>query len=275
VQSPGTAFVACGVVVVALVIAFTIANGIVRPTMYSDSGWGFLGWDSRAGLPINMSASPDPADISKDVSSFMTAWSPGQHVLPGLLEEAGLSLGLAMVLVAGAAALAGLAGWFALYRAFGFPVPSCAIAVLIVACTHYVGLAFGIYNGGEILLFGVAPWFLLLVWRMRALRASAIVPLAAGAFVMFFAKLSGVVLAAAAIGAVVPQPRISWLDRSTLRRAAVAGATIALIGLVFYFGWFSRGWTAVSEQAGLQWSVLASHAALAVGAVWSSSLALG
>jgi hypothetical protein len=161
-QSPGTAFVACWVVVVvALVTAFTIANGIVRPTMYSDSGWGFLGWDSRAGLPINMSASPDPADISKDVSGFMTAWSPGQHVLPGLLEGAGLSLGLAMVAVAGAAALTGLAGWFALYRAFGFPVPTCAIAVLIMACTRHVGLAFGIYNGGEILLFGVSPWFLL------------------------------------------------------------------------------------------------------------------
>lgn len=270
-----SAFVVCWSLIAVLVAAYTIANGVVRPTMFSDSGWGLLGWDNRAGLPFNMSSGPDPGDISRDVSGFMTAWSPGQHLLPGWLEEAGLDLGWAMVLVAAAATIAGLLGWYVLYRAFGFPVRSSAIAVLIVACTRHVGLAFGIYNGGEVLLFGTAPWFLLVVWRLRDLRWSAVVPLLAAALVLFLAKLSGIVLAAAAIGAVVPRPERGWLGVALARRAVVAGVTITAMGLVFYFAWFSRGWTAVSEQSALQWPLLVSHGALAVGAVWSSSLSLG
>ena len=269
--------IVCACIALGITLVYAVAGGIVRPTMFSDSAWGFFGWYSSAGLPLNFSAGVDAANIARDESGFMGWWTPGQHVLPGLVEKMGLDLGLAIVAVVTVFSLLGLLGWFALYRAFGFPVETSAIAVAIVACTHHFALPFTNYNGGEILLFGVAPWFLTLAWRLRALRWSAVLPLVAGAVVMVFAKLSGFLLSVIAVGAVAGAPG-HWFSKETLRRGLVAGATIVLMGALFYFLWFSRSRTPVSSvslQGGVDLMELVRFAVVAVGAVWSSALSFG
>lgn len=108
-------------------LAYTIVNAVVRPVIWSDSGWGLLAWDLRHGLPWNHWASPDPQEIGRDISTFMSTWSPGQHVVPGVLQALGLSLGHAVIATHAIFSVAGLIGWFMLYRAFGFarrPPPS-------------------------------------------------------------------------------------------------------------------------------------------------------
>ena len=70
--------------------------------------------------PGNHWASPDPQDITKDISTFMSIWSPGQHVVPGVLEALGLSLGHAVIATVAVFSVIGLLGWWVLYRAFGF-----------------------------------------------------------------------------------------------------------------------------------------------------------
>jgi hypothetical protein len=263
------------VVVLGVTLALALLSGIVRPTMFSDSGWGFVDWDASAGLPFNHVAFVDPADIARDGIGFPTWWTPGQYLLPGLLEMASLDLGIAMTIVSTLFSLLGLAGWFVLYRSLGFPAATSAITVAIVACTRHFALPFGSYNGGEVLLFGVAPWFLVLVWRLRTFHWTAIVPLLAGSAVVVFAKLSGLILAGAAMGAAVAASPGPWFTAARIRRGLVAALTLGLMGVIFYVGWFSRGATPVSNQGGVAWLPLVNYAVFVIGAAWGAALSLG
>ena len=69
-----------------LVAIYATAMFIVGPSIYSDSGWGFLvGESMKQGAPFNSLREPDAQDIAKDSDRFIAAWSPGQYTLPDLL----------------------------------------------------------------------------------------------------------------------------------------------------------------------------------------------
>jgi hypothetical protein len=266
----------CGAAALAVTLVYTIAGAIIRPAMFSDSAWGFLGWDRGTGLPFNYAASINLANIATDTVTFSSWWSPGQHLVPGLLELAGLPLGLAIIVVVALSSLLGLAGWYTLYRSFGFPAASSAIAVAIIAFARHFALPFGIYNGGEILVFGVAPWFLLAVWRLRRLGWSAILPLIVGLAAMMFAKLSGLLIAVSAIGAAVLAPVGPWLSRDRIQRAVVATVALGLFGVIFYIGWFTRGGTPVSSgEPAWPWQYVAGYAAYVTSAAVGAAFSFG
>ena len=113
-----------------------------------------------------------------------------------------------------------------------------------------------------------------MAWRLRDLRWMSIVPLVAGTAVLVFAKLSGIVIAAAVVaGAAVCRDR-AWLKRETVRRLVVAGATIGLMGGIFYFAWYTRGITAASISVAVHPDGLLFYLALGLSALWSASLSL-
>jgi hypothetical protein len=273
-RSSRTALV-CLALIAAVLVIYTIVNVIVRPVIWSDSGWGLLWWFARHGLPFNFTYVPSRDDIAEDTPMFMAEWSPGQHVLPALLESWGLDLGQAVIVVVASFSTLGLWGWYALYRAFGFSQSTSSVTLVLVALTRHFAAPFGIYVGGEVLIFGVAPWFLLLVWRLRDLAPVAIVPLVAGTAVMFFAKLSGMIVACAAIVAAVLCTGEGPFTGRVIHRGLVAGATIALIGVIFYFAWYSRGWTAASTFGGFSWVELLSAIVFVMGSTWSAALSFG
>jgi len=262
-------------IAVGATLVYTVLGAIVRPAMYSDAGWGFLGWYDSRDLPFNTVLSVDRTDIARDVASFATWWTPGQHLLPGLLERAGLELGQALIAVTALFSLLGLAGWYALYRSFGFPAATCALAVAAVALSRHFALPFGIYTGGEVLLFGTAPWFLTVLWRLRGFAWSAVPLLLVGATAMVFAKLSGLLIAASAIAAAVMAPPGLWYSRDRIRRGLVAGLTLGLIGTLFYVAWFSRGTTPVAAQVPIAWSSLPGLVAYVTAAAWGGALSIG
>jgi hypothetical protein len=266
----------CIAIALGTTLTYAIVGAVAGSAMYSDSGWGFLGWDNRHGLPFNHAFRPDRADFANDEPAFLSWWSPGQHVLPGLGEMAGLGLGQSMVAVVALFSLMGLAGWFVLYLSFGFAPASAAIAVAVIACMRHFSVPFGIYNGGEVLLFGGAPWFLVLLWRLREFRWTAVLPLVLATAIVTFLKLSGILLAACAIGAAAGSAG-QWLSRESIRRGFVAGVTIATIGLAFYFLWAARGESPATNnamQAG-DWLVIPRFAVLAAGMIASGSLSFG
>src|SRR4051812_30904797 len=78
----------CAAIAVGVTLIYAVLGAIVRPAMYSDSGWGFVGWyaNQAVGLPFNVVPSVDPADIARDITFFGTWWTPGQYLIPGLLE---------------------------------------------------------------------------------------------------------------------------------------------------------------------------------------------
>ncbi|MDB5489672.1 MAG: hypothetical protein JWQ58_3387 [Reyranella sp.] len=265
----------CLAFVVVLTVGYTIAGAIVRPNMYSDSGWGFVGWytQDRASA-FNHSLGPDLSDISREVEAFMSTWTPGQHLVPGLVEKLGMSLGLAIVVVVAVFSVVGLFGWFALYQAFGFPPQTTALALAIIACNRFFNLSFTNYSGGEVLLFGVAPWFILMVWRLRDLRWFSVVPLVVGTAVLVIAKLSGIIIGAALVGGAAICGDKAWLKWDTVRKLIVAGVTIGLMGAIFYFAWYTRGVTAASISATVHPDGLLFYVSLGVSCLWSASLSL-
>ena len=265
----------CLVLVVILTVGYTVAGGIVRPNMYSDSGWGFVGWYTQdRASSFNHSLGPDLSDISREVEGFMSTWSPGQHLLPGLVEKLGMSLGLAIVVVVAIFSVLGLVGWFALYRAFGFPLQTAAIALAVMTCNRFFNLSFTNYTGGEVLLFGVVPWFILMVWRLRNLRWFAVLPLVVGTAVLVVAKLSGLVIGAAVVGGAAICGDRAWLKWDTVRKLVVAGVTIGLMGVIFYFAWFTRGVTAASISTAAHPDGLIFYVSFGVSSLWSASTSL-
>ena len=264
------------VLVALLTAAYGVVGGFVRPAMYSDSGFGFLVWDSmRRGAAFNLMVFPDPADIARDTSYFMTTWTPAQQVIPGVLEMLGLDLGQAIIVVVTACSFIGLWGWYVLARRLGFSMGTATAYIAIIAVNRHFTLPFGIYTGGEVPLFAAAPWFFLLVWTSRDLRWSAVLPLVAASLGLVFLKLSGIVLAGAAISAAVLCGDRPWLSRDTVRKAAVAGVTLGLAAAIFYVAWFARGWTAISEPTQTDWSKLPFHTAFTIQALWSCMFSFG
>ena len=266
----------CFALVVLVVLVCSATGIIVRAPVYSDSGYGFMVWDAfRHGAPFNDLYYPDPADLSKSIAVFITTWAPGQYLVPGVLEWLGLDLGLATMLVVTAFSIAGLVGWYMLYRAFGFPARTAMIAMAITACTRHFTLPFGFYNGGETLLFGAAPWFLLMVWRLRDAGWIALPALVAGGLAMIFFKLSGLILAASVIPAAALCGDRAWLKTGTIWKGLIAGLAVAAIGILFYVFWFSRGWSVLTAATHTDWFRLVSHGSFALSATWSGAFSFG
>lgn len=266
------------IVAVAIVTsAYVIASAVIRPAMYSDSAWGFAGWDTRSRTTaFNHASGLDSSNIAREAEGFQTMWSPGQHVLPGLVEELGVTLGAGIVAVSAVFSVLGLAGWCALYRSLGFPLRTATVALALIACSRFFNLPFSTYNGGEVLQFGVAPWFLLLIWTLRDLRWFAVPPLIAGAAILVFMKLTGIVVAGAAVGAAMvshDQALSRWRD--TVRKLVVGGVTIGLMGAIFYIAWYGRGATAATLVGVPHPHGLFFYVALTISSTWSAALSLG
>lgn len=262
--------------VVLLWLACTVAAVVIRPALASDCGWGFLIWDGmRRGAVFNGWLIPDPTDISRDIAPFITWWSPGQYLVPGALELQGADLGLAVALATAVASALGLIGWWQLYRAFGFDQRIVLTALLVVASSRFFNLSFSIYNGGEVLLFASAPWYFLLVWRLRRLPWWSVAPLAGGAAVLVFMKLTGLMFAGEAIGAAALCGEQAWRSRDTLRRIAVAGATLIVLAVAFRVVWLAEGGTPASAVHPLSWARLPTYGSLAATALLGSSFSFG
>jgi hypothetical protein len=243
-----------------LVAVYSVAAFVVAPEMYSDSAYGFMIWDSMLrGAAFNHLVRPDITDISRDVSEFFAIWSPGQYVFAGAIERLGISLGAAMTVVTTAFTVLGLAGWYRLYRSWNFPALSAAIAIVLTAGSRHFALPFGIYNGGEVLLFGTMPWFLLLLGRWSALSAMQALGILGAIAVVAFMKLSGILFACAALAGVVVFDLwpLAWpLAWPRWRRPLTALAIVIVFAVTFYLLWMSRGWTAVDGKGGTAWATL-------------------
>jgi hypothetical protein len=257
--------------VLALVLCglLTFAGLLVPPSMSHDAGWGMQELRTlRAGGPINGIVAPDPADISRDQASHVTWWSPGQYLIPGALTLLGLRLGTALTITAGVSLLCCLLGWIHVAKHFRLSPLTTTLVVAFIATFRYSTLPFGVYNGGEILLQGLTPWLILAGCRipaMSVLRAAGLAFLAI--LVAFFAKLTGVMVASAALlaGSVEVLVRLRRITAGM-----VAGAVGATLGFgVLYAAWFSRGTTPAS---GTGWSFHISYVLFALGAPWGAGI---
>lgn len=259
-----------------IVLAYTVGIAIVGPSMYSDQGTGFLVLEAmKRGGPFNKMAIPDPADISRDLDFFVAWWSPGQYLVPGLFEALGFNLGQAITLTVALCSALGLVGLHFLYRSWGFPPLSIAITLLVLAGSRLFSHQFAYYGGGEIVLFALTPWFLLLLFRMRGFSPGEALCIFAAIAVLTVAKLSGLVLAVASVAALLIVDLRS--DRpGKVRRLVTAGVMLAVFGIAFKLLWLSRGETPTTHAlAVFSPERLLTHAIPSFVAGFTSILSIG
>jgi hypothetical protein len=113
------------------------------------------------GGPFNCLVTPDQADLSKNTSDFLTWWSPGQYLVPYAFKLVfGINTGQATALTITLCQLIGLAGLYAFFKKIGFTPQVSALSLLFVASQQFFAVPYVFYNGGEILFFAFAGWFL-------------------------------------------------------------------------------------------------------------------
>jgi hypothetical protein len=214
--------------------------------MNIDSSAGFLILHSMlAGGPFNMLTEPDPANIANDVATFQTTFSPGQYLVPGGFIWLGTNYSLALSLTALIVTLIGVVGWIQVARSFAVSSFVLFVFALGLNTFSFVTLPFRMYNGGEVLLFAAAPWSLYAVrWVVNKPPIVCFAISLLCVTLLFFAKLSGLVVFAAnvvaiSLSALVSQRRLS----SSVITIWVASAIGALCFMMF---WLARGWTAAS-----------------------------
>lgn len=148
--------------IITAIAVVSISTLLVSVSTYPDPGWGFLTWKSiQHGGNFNMLPEPDSDNIAKDTYRFLTWWSPGQYLIPGgIAAFTGLKIGWGMVITSIIFTISGVAGFYFLFDKLGFNRKITLLSVLVLCSQIQTLLPLLVYNGGEPLIFGVAPWFL-------------------------------------------------------------------------------------------------------------------
>lgn len=232
--------------IVLVAIFLSTVTILTRIPMTFDPAWGFLVLDSMMqGAAFNHVVSPDPANIARDQSVFLTTWSPGQYALPFLFERIGFNLGSSLIATNILASFAGLAGWYVFYVSVGFSRRMASVACLFMVIAEWFGAYLGVYVGGEALLFAAAPWIALLFWRLRALPAWSILPIVGALALLTFLKLSGVIFGLSLLAACALSAKREI--RPLLRSCTVAAISGAIFAALFLTFWLSKGGTAAES----------------------------
>ena len=129
--------------IVLLCAIYAVAAVIVRPSVGVDPAYGLRVYQSmQAGARWNHRIEPDASDISRDTANFIAMFSPGQYLVPAPLMDAGLSMGVALMLVSIGVTFLGLFGWYQFYRVLGHEPRESLLACSILAASRSVNHAF-------------------------------------------------------------------------------------------------------------------------------------
>jgi hypothetical protein len=236
------------VAIVAAQLAFFVTCLTDRPKLGSDASGGMIVWQSmERGAGWNRFVEPDPANISVDRESFLTWWSPGQYLAVGPLHRLGVDWALAIASATLICSLAGLAGYWQLYRALGFGSVTSALAIAVLSLSWHVTSAYGEFFGGELPLFAVSPWLVAAIVRMRPLRWWSALPFSlvylAGAMV----KLTFCVTGSAAVFGVCCSDFFAAPSRRKLLVLGLKAGSMILVAHTLLWAVFLRYGTNPSD----------------------------
>lgn len=148
--------------VFAVVIVLGVLSFISPASIFPDPANGFQVMRSmELGGPFNQLISPSQDNIAQNTSLFLTWWSPGQYLVPYTFKVIfGVNTGQASALTVTLCQLSGLAGLYVFFKKIGFSPLISALSLLFIACQQFFVVPYVFYNGGEILFFAFAGWFL-------------------------------------------------------------------------------------------------------------------
>jgi hypothetical protein len=153
-----------------LLLVLTSVYCFLKPlTLSIDSAYGFLAYKGTLFFRLfNVLQVVPTADIGRVDPVFMSWWSPGQWIFPGMLNYFfGIRLGVASIIITLASLISGLIGYYRIFAFFRFPPLISILSLLIIFSSSSLYYCFVIYQGGEILEFALFPWFFLYVLRLQ------------------------------------------------------------------------------------------------------------
>jgi hypothetical protein len=219
---------------VLLVSVVTVAR--VPQGAYSDPGWQIKAVQQsiRNESPFpNDLRMPDPEDISRERSGWISFWAPGSELFLWPLMRFGLSPGTAVRITAGVCIVSGSVGWALWTSLFSLPMWLRAAVAVSLPWIHYSNESLFLYSA-EALTFAAVPWVLLSSSRFcDALRAGSsryVRPFGVGflAGCLYVMKYSGVLISA---GLALYIALVVWrLGRE--RRRAILSASAWMLGLI-------------------------------------------
>lgn len=244
-------------IVITLVLASLLCL-LLSVSTFPDSGWGFLTWKNMLhGGGFNLLPEPDPDDLAKDTYTFLTWWSPGQYLVPGSIASfTGIKIGWGMAISSILSTISGVAGCYFLFDKLRFNRQTTLLSVLVLCCQVQTLLPFSVYNGGEVLIFGVVPWFWFccLDFKPKPFRLLLLVLLS---WIGFVAKSSFLLITASGFLFIF----LGWISqRVTFKELAVKTSGLFIAGaaiiLPIFFLFLQKGNNPSSAASGFHLSLL-------------------
>ncbi|HRP56395.1 hypothetical protein [Agriterribacter sp.] len=166
-----------------------------------DSVYGFLAYKGTVQTgTFNVLQDVSPGNVGVMQQHFVAWWSPGQWIFPGVLNYLfGWRLGIASILITFIFSLSGLFGFYKLYKYFKFPSAIIGLSLLIIIISDTFYNSFIIYQGGEILSFGVFPWFLYCLLNLQKYTFNNLLAVLLLFLLCFVAKTTLIIYCSAAI----------------------------------------------------------------------------
>ncbi|MFN4145727.1 MAG: hypothetical protein ACK4GN_07890 [Runella sp.] len=149
-------------------LVFLMASSLIVPQVLGeDPGFGLAVWNQmlKGGI-FNTFQVPSASNIATDDVLFLTWWTPGQYMLPGVLSEfLNLSLGYSGLIITLIFSILGLWGWKKVYEYLEFDRTTVALCLFLITTSRLFTINFLNYTGGELLLFGSQPWTIWVLLR--------------------------------------------------------------------------------------------------------------
>ena len=156
-------------ILIFLLLSVSIYCFITPLVISIDSIYGFLAYKgSILSHSFNIVTEVSTDNVSKTEHIFQSWWSPGQWLFPGILNYFfGMKLGVASAIVTILFTIAGFAGYYKIFVHFKFPLKVIILSLILIFCSSTFYYSYIIYQGGEILEFGMFPWFLLYILDIK------------------------------------------------------------------------------------------------------------
>jgi hypothetical protein len=105
---------------------------------------------------FNCRAEISYVNLNLDDLIFVSWWSPGQWLCPGLFSYLlGIKLGVSAIIITILCSISGFVGFYKLFRFFEFSKEISLYSLLLIFCSYTFFYSFIVYQGGEILSFGI------------------------------------------------------------------------------------------------------------------------
>jgi hypothetical protein len=153
-------------IILLILFAFVAILGITLcitpPAIFPDPSWGFQVMRSmQMGSAFNTLIKPDPQNIALNTKEFVTWWSPGQYLVPYAFKLfLNITTGQAAAITTTLCQIIGIAGFYLFFKYAGFSRGICTLSLVIIVFQQAFFTPYIFYNGGEVLLFAFAGWFL-------------------------------------------------------------------------------------------------------------------